>query len=1034
MNADRNLLFGILALQMNFIDRDQLVEAMHDWVLHKSTSLGRLLIDKGALEHDTHGLLEEVVSKHLELHGNDPEQSLAAMNTAVAVREKLEQIGSLEVTRSLANLGTDQDHDGAPPTIAVVDAAAKGGRFTILRAHAKGGLGQVFVAQDRELGREVALKEIQPRYADHVDSRVRFVREAEITGGLEHPGIVPVYGLGRYEDGRPFYAMRFVRGDSLQQAIDRFHGRPDQGAASSQSKTEASGSKPLDFQSVEFRKLLSRFLDVCNAVEYAHSRGVLHRDLKPSNVMLGRYGETLVVDWGLAKPIGKQEATSPSDEPTLMPGHGTDSTPTRMGSAIGTPAYMSPEQAAGQIDQLGVASDVYGLGATLYCLTTGVAPFHGVEPASILTHVQNGRITKPRSRTPTLPPALESICLKAMACRPPDRYATPQELAEDLERYLADEPVAAHREPMMIGMRRWLRKHPRSVSTIAATMLAGLICTLVVCLVVWGKNRQLAMSEGRATNKAREAVDALVGSLLFAGADRVPHAIDAIRPFRDDALPRLRHEFADGQGEAQFRAALGLSAFGEPPIKFLVQRATDSVDEECLNLLAALRPHASEAKLELLTAYRSLDDGQRTTARARLAATALELGEPLPAAEMLKTGEAADDRAALIAVCRSWHGSFSGIGALLDRIDDPGFRSGVCLILGNVASKPWENDDKRNVTRVLQAQYRAASDPGTHSSAAWALRQWKQKPEGDSTSESSKTRAWYVNSLRMTMLRIPAGSFLRTDADPNAQVDAEIKAPSRLQPTQSPQQNVRLSRDYYLADCEVTIDQFAAFGIDPRNAATIGQQGNMAQNQRQAPNQMIQRAINSPQQSMRTSIGPLPVQRVTWNQAVRFCNWLSEKEGRPTCYIPSKSEKGATDWQLRLDADGYRLPTEAEWEYACRARATSVYSCGDVRHLGDYAAYRTDFLLPVGSKMPNSWGLFDMHGNVAEWCSDWYGSYPTDESALDPQGPRQGEKRVTRGGAFNDGAGPVCSAARRAAIPQTRAATLGFRIARNAGK
>ena len=154
------------------------------------------------------------------------------------------------------------------------------GRFRLLRLHDRGGLGEVFVALDRELNREVALKQMQERHADDPQLRARFVVEAEVTGGLEHPGIVPVYGLGTYPDGRPFYAMRFIRGDNLKSAVERFHTDPE--------LMHDEGKRTL-----ERRRLLGRFLDVCNAVSYAHSRGVLHRDLKPGNIMLGKYGETL---------------------------------------------------------------------------------------------------------------------------------------------------------------------------------------------------------------------------------------------------------------------------------------------------------------------------------------------------------------------------------------------------------------------------------------------------------------------------------------------------------------------------------------------------------------------------------------------------------------------------------------------------------------------------------------------------------------------------------------------------------------------
>jgi serine/threonine protein kinase len=181
----------------------------------------------------------------------------------------------------------------------------------------------------------VALKEIQDRHADDSNSRARFLLEAEVTGGLEHPGIVPVYGLGSYADGRPFYAMRFIRGDSLQDAIERYH--------AAQGPNRDAGERAL-----KLRGLLGRFVDVCNAIAYAHSRGVLHRDLKPANVMLGKYGETLVVDWGLAKTAGRAEGAEPSlEEVTLRPSSASGSAPTQMGAALGTPPYMSPEQAGG---------------------------------------------------------------------------------------------------------------------------------------------------------------------------------------------------------------------------------------------------------------------------------------------------------------------------------------------------------------------------------------------------------------------------------------------------------------------------------------------------------------------------------------------------------------------------------------------------------------------------------------------------------------------------------------------------------------
>ena len=161
----------------------------------------------------------------------------------------------------------------------------------------RGGLGEVYLAVDDELNRIVALKRLQERYADDPRSQMRFLAEGEITGGLEHPGIVPVYGLGLDgDDGRPYYAMRLIGGESLKEAIERFHEGDDHHGGD------------VARRSLELRQLLGRFVDVCDAIDYAHSRGVLHRDLKPANIMLGRYGETLVVDWGLAKAVGRAGA------------------------------------------------------------------------------------------------------------------------------------------------------------------------------------------------------------------------------------------------------------------------------------------------------------------------------------------------------------------------------------------------------------------------------------------------------------------------------------------------------------------------------------------------------------------------------------------------------------------------------------------------------------------------------------------------------------------------------------------------------
>lgn len=271
------------------------------------------------------------------------------------------------------------------------------------------------------------------KYAANAATRERFMIEAEITGGLEHPSIIPVYGLGHYSDGRPYYAMRFIRGDNLKEAIDAYQ------------------RCPSDAKNLELHKLLRRFVDVCDAVQYAHSRGVLHRDLKPGNIMLGKYGETLLVDWGLAKPIDGSDLPTLLDGPPLQVSSGSGSPPTSMGAVVGTPGYMSPEQAAGRLDLLGPPSDIYGLGA-LYHLLTGQAPFRD-KLSDVLKKVERGEFQSPREINPSVPAALEAICLKAMQTRPEDRYDSAARLAEDVEHWLADEPVSIWREPVSQRLR-----------------------------------------------------------------------------------------------------------------------------------------------------------------------------------------------------------------------------------------------------------------------------------------------------------------------------------------------------------------------------------------------------------------------------------------------------------------------------------------------------------------------------------------------------------------------------------------------------
>jgi serine/threonine-protein kinase len=352
------------------------------------------------------------------------------------------------------------------------------GRLVDARFHARGGLGEVFVARQDELDRPVALKRIRPDQF-HEAARVRFVREASITARLQHPGIVPIHGLGEDEDG-PFYTMPFIRGTTLQEAIREIH------------RDEALEHDP-GRRSLALRDLLRRFISVCETMAYAHDQAVVHRDLKPANIMLGPYGETLVMDWGLAKRYLRD---TDSDDPGTGSGPSPDDM-TAAGTVLGTPLYMSPEQASGK--PAGPASDLYSLGAILYAILTSQSPYLESPPADPLRPMREAAVVPPRQRDPSIARPLEAICLKAMAARPKDRYPSASKLAEDVARWLADEPVSAYREGPSARLARWARRHRASVQAASLALVVVAILATTAAVVVDRARRREEAARSRVT-------------------------------------------------------------------------------------------------------------------------------------------------------------------------------------------------------------------------------------------------------------------------------------------------------------------------------------------------------------------------------------------------------------------------------------------------------------------------------------------------------------------------------------------------------
>ncbi len=386
--------------------------------------------------------------------------------------------------------GGDDDETDAPAGLPIVEPT----HYAIMGEIARGGQGRVLLARDRRLGREVALKEMLKVSSSSVG---RFVREAMITARLQHPGIVPVHEAGRWPTGEPFYAMKRVSGRPLDELV---------AAAKSHEERLA---------------MLPHAIAAADAIAYAHASAILHRDLKPANILVGEFGETVVVDWGVAKRLDEDDTPLSDLDPLAMQGH------TRVGAVVGTPAYMAPEQAAGgPVDR---RADVYALGATLYHVLSGVPPYASVSSSDPAPHlaVLDGPPVPLAERAPGVPHELCTIVDKAMARRAEDRYPSAKELADDLKRFAAGQLVAAHRYSTRALVGRWLRRH-RAAALLTSLFVVALaaVGTLSVRRVV--EERNAARAHQRAAEEANqslvEANDALRLQTARAELDRDPTA------------------------------------------------------------------------------------------------------------------------------------------------------------------------------------------------------------------------------------------------------------------------------------------------------------------------------------------------------------------------------------------------------------------------------------------------------------------------------------------------------------------------------
>ena len=470
-------------------------------------------------------------------------------------------------------------------------------------------------------------------------------------------------------------------------------------------------------------------------------------------------------------------------------------------------------------------------------------------------------------------------------------------------------------------------------------------------------------------------------------------------------VAEIKARYAEPEPQRKLGLAYAMAQYGEVDVPFLVSRIEHSTPEEVDNLAAALgraRQVSSEA-IHDLAKKAAAEKNWRL--EARLAVVALHLDDDRIAADMCRIDDRPDpvQRTIFIDELPAWHGDVTKLATYCQSRSDAALRSGLCLAVGSIPSVQLTDAERKAWKPVLTHWYETAPDGGTHSAAGWALRQWGiEAPASPATSQPDEGRQWLVNSLGMTLLKINPGEFVRKD-----------------QTVRAKDQRVQLTRAFFLSDREISVGQFQQFISDANY-----------------PNE--EKPEKWPGADAQTSpTSDHPVQQVDWYDAVLFCNWLSRKEGRTPCYERTGEKEKIRNreqdvWRLVPSGTGYRLPTEAEWEYACRAGTTTEFASGsDEEILRKYAVFQASRAASGGSKLPNGWGLFDMHGNVWEWCWDGYGQYDVKSPAVDPTGAVGVPYRVIRGGAGVAPPAKFAVVAPSADSPgSTGTANLGFRVAR----
>jgi len=914
-------------------------------------------------------------------------------------------------------------------------------RYVLRGELAEGGQGVIHRVFDTDVRRPLAMKMILGQgdssstgQTPAVDSRKlgRFLEEAQVTGQLDHPGIVPVHELGLDDEGRVYFTMKLVKGEDLRSVFDRVSDPGDDGW----NETRA----------------LHTMLRVCEAMAYAHSKGVVHRDLKPANVMVGKYGETYVMDWGLARVLGQEDkkdirlrpvpaltSSEVRSERRDSSGLSPDSPLITMdGDVVGTPSYMPPEQADGRLEEIGPHSDVYAVGAMLYHLLTGRMPYvkrnDRVSAHTLLAAVRHSAPEPIHEIRKDVPAELLAIAEKAMARSIRDRYPDMMALSRDLRAYLENRVVSAYESGPIAELRKWVKRNPGITWTAAAAVL-------VLAVVLWWSfgsirsERDIAEANRKTALEQKDRADAKTQE----AQENATLADQRAREAEAEKQRVLR--LADGKRLSDLKKRMDTLWPADPEHA----GAMEAWLEEARALVANLAVH--EQTLEELRAGGTPLPHPREAERADLRRQLTE------AAEKLLASEDGEERTALENDLTSLEERTETLGITIAR------------------ERPYEFEDEE--------------DSWWHEtlvSLVTGLAGFMEEDRYGATVESVEARLEFARAIRQ-----------RSIEDHQAEWDEAIASIADLE--ECPQYDglviqaqlglVPIGRDrdsglwefWHVQTGErperdetgtlvMKEETGLVFVLIPGGTFWMGAQKTDPEGQNYDPQaEVVESDEDGNPVEVTLAAYFLSKYEMTQGQWERFTgrnpsfyhpgsydlSWSRER--RPGDRTHPVEQVSWEDCERELGRLGLDLPTEAQWEYGCRAGTDTPWWPGREKqaletaanladgyakeHGGPFGVWDEDLddgrtcHAPVGSYRANSFGLHDVHGNVWEWCRDAYGKYDRTTAEGDGERSVQGVSyRVIRGGCFDHRATIARSANRFRSTPDYRSNSLGCRPAR----